>query len=169
MKMSRIADIDIETGHPMTDSKSRITLLDLPVLPKDRDFAAGTSIIMDAFISDRDSVKNHYQLCQFIEKWRNIWLLNKEAVEKYTTQEEFDIVSLNFDMDVVFNSFVRMLMKDDNLDFEDRNVIIAMNLCIPNACILVFKLSNHYGVGNDLGFVRLFLDPYPEFVDELRI
>jgi len=141
----------------------KVTLLDLPVLPVDRDSAAGTSVIIDTFLKERNEVKDLTQLLDFTKRWKNIWLLIERV-----SREEYDIVDGNFDYST-FDLFMKMISKEDgNLDINDNNVRVAMSMCVPHASLRALMLAKEYGVGSDLGFVRLFLDPYPEHQDALR-
>lgn len=146
----------------MTVSNKKVCLLDLPVLPKDRDWAGGTEVIIDTFIEERNSIKNVDDLLAFVEKWNNIWLLNDEI-----TQEEYDIVDGAFDPYLIFDCVMKILRKEEIKDV-DSNVRIAMNICIPHSAMRAMLLAKKYGVGTDLGFVRLYLDPYPEHMDAMR-
>lgn len=68
-----------------------------------------------------------------------------------------------YDAKRVFGTFV-----EPKPNFRSVNVRIAAHLLIPSPLMFADQLSHHYGVGNDLGLVRLYLDTYPELQSRLR-
>jgi hypothetical protein len=144
------------------------TLLDLPVLPEDRDEACETHVILDAYTSECKAIKTVDDLTNFVNRWSNMWRLTNEHFHPVTSSIENDIVNLNFDKEKVLGFVIRVGERDDNLDFDDVNVSIACTIVAPVQSIMAFLLAKKFGVDTDLGFVRLYLDPYPELIDKLR-
>ena len=140
-----------------------ITLLDLPVLPKDRDNACGTCTILETYIKERDSINNSDELVEFVKRWKNIWLLRKER-----TSEENDLSESKFDAVSVFELLIRMRNKEDGFDYDQYNTRIAANIAVPPSSLDAFLFSKQFEVGSDLGFIRLYLDTYPEHEKDLR-
>jgi hypothetical protein len=140
-----------------------ISILDLPVVPKDRDGACETDTISSTFLLERNSVDTVEKFIQFINRWKNLWLIRNER----TSQEEKDISELRFNVQPVFELFI--LAKDSKeIDLRSDDARITMNIVVPPAVLTAFIIAKHFGVGIDLAFVRLYLDPYPEFDNVLR-
>ncbi len=142
-----------------------ISILDLPVLPNDRDEAVATSVILDTFINERDLVSNADELVTFVSRWKNIWLLRDESIR---SKEENDISELKFDSNSIFDIFVRIIHGEDNFDFNQSNIRVAATIAAPPASINALLLSKKFKCDSDIGFVRLYLDPYKELEDKLR-
>lgn len=49
----------------LKEDKYMISILDLPVKPKDRDEAVATSVILDTFLKERNSVSNANEFSYF--------------------------------------------------------------------------------------------------------
>lgn len=144
------------------------TLLDLPVLPEDRDEACETHVILDAFMDECRAVKTVDDLTNFINRWSSMWLLNNSMVHPITSDIERKIVTLDFDKEKVLNLLIRILAREDDFDFTDDAVGIACTIAVPVQSVVALMLAKKFGVDTDLGFVRLYLDPYPELIDKLR-
>lgn len=150
--------------RPFTADKC---LLDLPVLPEHRDEAAATDIVHETYLQELKAVKNPSALLDLIRRWRNLWLLRPPKEVTELRPEVQSLLALDFDPEKVFE----WLQKKDqeNLPYEeDVNVRIMAHLALPLPLLDAFSLARHYGVGTDLGLVRLFLDPFPEHEDKLR-
>ena len=140
-------------------------LLDLPVLPKLRDSFGDE--IQTAYLAERDAVQSAEELVAFVRRWRNVWLLRCPLDEERELPPELqDLLALDFDAEAVFNG----LKKKDTTDlpFEDLAVRIMAHIAIPVTLLDAYTLADHYGVGTDLGMVRLYLDGYPEHENALR-
>lgn len=142
-----------------------ISILDLPVKPKDRDEAVATSVILDTFLKERNSVSNANELVTFVSRWKNIWLLRDESVR---SKEENDISELKFNSNSIFDIFVRMIHGEDNFDFNQSNTRVAATIAVPPSSINALMLSKKFRCNSDIGFVRLYLDSYKELEDKLR-
>lgn len=142
-------------------------LLDLPVLPEHRDDAATTDIVQEAYLKERDAIQTTDDLLNFVRRWRNVWLLRCPRDEAADLPEEVQrLVSLDFDQEKVLGWLKEA--KADSLPFEDIHVRIMAHIAVPVPLLDAFQLAKHYGVGTDLGLVRLFLDGYPEHENKLR-
>lgn len=146
----------------MTNKDNKYTLLDLPILPRDRDSACGSSIIEDTYLKELGEIQNIEQLKEFIVRWRNLWMLDNTKVSDEIEQ----LLGNNFDHQAVLEFLARK--KDDKLSFDDMSVRIMTNLAVPHTLLQAFSIANYWGVGTDLAMVRLYLDPYPELDDCLR-
>jgi hypothetical protein len=144
-------------------------LLDLPILLHDRDQACGSSEILDSFLSELDAAKTVEKLKAFLAKWQNMWLLSHPLDDSLNDlePEEQKLLTGNFDHDIILSWLQRK--EEDKLPYdEDENVRIMAHISMPTPTLWAFMLAKHYGVGVDLGFVRYFLDPYPELEHACR-
>ena len=151
-----------------------ITLLDLPVKPKDRDAAGGTDIIRNKYVSSRKGCKTVIGLKRHVTKWRNMWLLSAVSDAARALSAQW-LVDAQPDWEKVLY-FLR-LPKDrqvEELKLADNDTPLtlvaraALDIFLPPASLHAELLAQHFIVGSDLGFVRLYLDPYPELENELR-
>lgn len=140
-------------------------LLDLPVLPHDRDSAVSESVVHDSYLKEIEAVKTGADMTRHVERWRNLWLLRDEE-RPALTPGELRLVRLEFSPDAVAGHALRK--KDAGLDFEDPDVQVMMNVVAPISLVMASMLAQQYGVGSDLILVRMFLDPYPEHEDACR-
>jgi hypothetical protein len=153
----------------------RTSLLDLPVLPIDRDAAVGTGRITTSFVHERKSITDAKSLKAFIERWKPIWLLQAGPYPETTENNyvnEFRgpvpeaavmLVNHDYDADKLLES-----LKAEQPDTESDHFDMMCALALPAPALAAFLLSKEYMVGDDIIFVRLFLDTYPEFADEGR-
>jgi hypothetical protein len=51
------------------------------------------------------------------------------------------------------------------IDFMSKNARIAGHIAMPRPSLHAFELAEAYGVGSDLGFIRLYADTYPALDD----
>jgi hypothetical protein len=142
------------------------TLLALPVLPRDRDGAAASDRITSTYVVERTAIKTSGDLTAFLERWRTVWLLSRGPSEESAllTDAELNLLDGNYDP-------VRVLHFLNENDFDPSQCMAAQqaaHIMLPRTLLRAFLLSNKYGVGPDLGMVRLYLDPYPELINELR-
>lgn len=142
-----------------------ITLLDLPVLPVDRDFACGTNLVHEAYLKNRKAIASVSDLRVHLAKWRNLWLLglNREEVP--------EPVSLTDDQCELIVKWLSVpLAEQPALNRDPLPLEVRIWACVmaPGPLVRAFEVAHHYKVGSDLGLVRLYLDPYPELDDELR-
>ncbi|KKN65632.1 hypothetical protein LCGC14_0479480 [marine sediment metagenome] len=147
----------------MTDLTKDKNLLDLPILLHDRDAACETDGIIDSYKQELDEVKTENELKAFILRWRNVWLLKEKGQE--LSEGEIKILEMDFDSNEVLRFFEMDLEKGNESfepDFEDINVKVMMSIAAPAPLLLATLISSKYGVGSDLGLVRLYLDPYSE-------
>ncbi len=155
----------------------RTSLLGLPVLPFDRDSAAASDEVMNGFLNDRKNISRTSELKEFINKWRPIWLLSPGPIPEVENPEALvsvcrrpideaalKLIQHQYDADLLMS----YLGDPDGCDKETETFEILCHLMIPVPSLNAFQLSNNYGVGPDLGFVRLYLDTYPEFENEGR-
>ncbi|MFA6234400.1 MAG: hypothetical protein WC824_09510 [Bacteroidota bacterium] len=135
------------------------TLLDLPVLPPDRDTACATSFIQDVYICERGSLTNAEELQGFIQRWKPLFLLEPDPSCQVPLENP----------ERIFEIMQKLKTKsDEDLDFESDEVKEAMNVMMPPALMKAFFLARHFLVGHDIAMVRLYLDPHPELLEELR-
>ena len=158
------------------------SLLDLPVVPYHRDTAARTQVVQGAYLRERRALRNPNELRPFIRRWQNMWLLRPGNVWR-TAQlgsmlydaaapllwSERAMLEGHFDAQKV----LAYLLQQPNegplrCNPDERDWQICGHLCIPGPMLHAFKVSSYFGVGHDLGLVRLYLDSYPEFIDRLR-
>ncbi len=142
----------------------RTTLLDLPVLPTNRDAAGGTDMIVDAFSTERKAISNLEELTAFVQRWTPIWKLFCPFQPDLTVRP---VPLVNEKVLEWFKIFGAEGYRGE-FDRVDANQISAMDILCPPLTLPAFDLAEQFGVGSDLGFVRLFLDPYPEYEGELR-
>jgi hypothetical protein len=142
-------------------------LLDLPVLPEYRDTCE--DVVKEAYLAEREAIQTVEELVAFVRKWRNVWLLKSPILEEEELRPELqDLLALDFDAEKVLYWLKR---KAEEVPFPyetDVNVRIMAHIAIPIALLNASSLARHYGVGTDLGLVRLYLDPYPEHENKLR-
>ncbi len=155
------------------------TLLDLPVKPEDRDWAGETEIINETFLADRNAVKTVEDLHQFIDKWRNLWLLkipNVQPTDEWSNAVD-RIVAKDFDGEAVLAAMNRAKWRGTNAEGQSLDVNdyekdpiaqLAGEIMLPFQLMEAFMLARHYGVTHDLAMVRFYLDPHPELIDALR-
>jgi hypothetical protein len=145
-------------------------LLDLPVLPEHRDEAASTDIVQTAYLAELEALKSPDDLKSFVQRWMNVWLLwNPRDENREIPAEIQSLLYLDSDAEAVFKYLQLKSQVEPPLPFEtDVNVRIMAHLAIPVGLLEAFQLAHHYHVGQDLGLVRLFLDPYPEHAEKLR-
>ena len=136
-----------------------ITLLDLPVLPPDRDTACGTSIIQETYLQERDAIKTVEELEAHLKRWENLFLLEPEP------EVEFPLKDLEKTLALLLQCRENV---ETELNFDTIEAKEVACIMIPAALMRAFLLAQHYIVGHDLAMVRLYLDPYPELIDELR-
>jgi hypothetical protein len=153
----------------------RTNLLDLPVLPLDRDMACGTSRVSSTFVNDRKKVSSAETLKSFVDKWRPVWLLSAGPVPKSSgnllvdkcraplSEAAVKIVNADFDHERVVT-----LLNHEKLPQDEVLACLLGEIFIPGPMLFAFQLSNTYGVGHDLGLVRIYLDTYPDLIDEGR-
>jgi len=154
--------------------RTRIT--DLPMRIPHRDTAAVHSTIIKTFVHERMDCKNCHQLRNFVKKWRAMWLLSpgskmKDAPKNSIIQrarhplglEERALLTGSYDGKYV----LRCLMSKDGvgIDFKSKNARIAGHIAMPRPSLHAFELAEAYGVGSDLGFIRLYADTYPALDD----
>lgn len=138
------------------------TLLDLPVVPSCRDRAVTTKVVSDSYTHERQQVKTILDLHGFVERWQSIWEL--------VCPVRSDIVTgpVPVVTEAVFRIFIDLDKGMDGMDPQDPDVQTAMNIMLPPAALHAITLSSHYGCETDIGFVRLYLDPYSEHENALR-
>lgn len=146
--------------------KPNKTLLDLPVLPHNRDDACGTDIIEETYIAERDKVSSEGELWAHIKRWRNVWLLECPIRPRKLLPEEIKLLWLDFDSTEVFKWLHKK--KENDLPFDNETVKIMMHIAIPFPLLDASLFARHYGVGCDLAMVRMYLDPFKEFENYLR-
>jgi len=144
-------------------------LLDLPVLPYDRD--SFSDDIGETYSKDVSDIKSAQDLKNHIEKWRNLWLLRSpkfDDIDTWSQLQPDELKLLNFDFD--FNEVCSFLERkdEDGLPFENENVRIMANIVCPKSLLQATILADKYGVCTDLAMVRLYLDPYPEYIEYCR-
>lgn len=158
----------------MTPSKP-LTLLDLPKkhLPADRDAACGTDGIQDAYLRGRKTIKSVRMLRTFVAKWRNLWFLTCPDLPPAAPCVWLDAEGLNWD------TVVKLLATsvDEQADAlglrgdpaaRTLEQLAATDIIAPPALVAATVVGHTFGVGTDLGMVRLYLDPWPELNDEMR-
>lgn len=146
---------------------SKITLLDLPILPRDRDRAGRTSIILDTYIKERNEISSVSLLKAHIKRWENLFRLTNENFPNLDLTNIFNIKEEDYE--TILAHIKKLLLKQDKgLDFEDELVGITMDIFIPPTLLQATIIAKKYEVGHDLIMVRLYLDPYPEFIHYLR-
>ena len=138
-------------------------LLDLPVLLHDRDMACGTSEITDSYVEELGKTEGTEALAIFIERWENVWMLAPAEGPEELSLEEEKLLELDFSLTRVLQLLLRK--KEDGLDSDDIEVRIMANLAAPVPFIRAALFSNYWGVGTDLGLIRMYLDPY-KYLDE---
>lgn len=142
-------------------------LLDLPIRLEDRDAACETEEIGSAYINELKLVSSAEDLTKFVERWRNIFLLQRGPEDTDPlSEEEGAIVTGKFDAAAVAALLPRK--GENDLDFTDTNVKIMAMIAAPITLLMAVLFAKHYGVGTDLGLVRLYLDPFPELENEMR-
>jgi hypothetical protein len=156
--------VDNSSAVGVLKKMNKTCLLDLPVYPKDRDCACATSEIVDAYLKERDGLKNPDEMHAFIDKWHDLWLLDNDYVD--LSQEEQALVDNQFDHEKVYALLLDK--QNDDLDFDDLNVRIMAHIAAPAPLTQATVLGQEYGVGTDLIMVRLYLDPYPELNEAMR-
>jgi len=149
------------------------TLLDLPILLEDRDSAASTDSIIDAYTTELLVVQESRKLevlRAFIERWRCAWLLkipegkNTPEGKNVLSLEEEEILGL-----AEIEPLVELLPRRmEKLDFNDKSVRKLAHLLIPIPFLSATMVADKYNVGSDLALVRLYLDPYPEYQNACR-
>ena len=158
----------------------RTNLLDLPVLPFDRDGAAATDRIVETFTAERKQISEPSQIQTFVNRWKAIWLLSSgtafpDAAENTLVymcrqplaKEIIDLVEGRYDADKVFE-YLSTLDTIKEIDPNNHNLSLTCSMVLPEPALSATFMAHNYGVGNDLGFVRLFLDTYPELENEGR-
>jgi hypothetical protein len=155
---------------------ARTNLLDLPVLPYDRDDACGTSRVSSTFVHDRKNVSSAETLKAFVSKWRSVWLLSAGPVPKSSgnlfidkcraelSEPAVKIVNADFDHELI----ATVINNPDGSVHNSELLSILAEISIPSPMLLAFHLSNEYDVDHDLGLVRIYLDTYPDLIDEGR-
>lgn len=117
-----------------------------------------------------------------MNKWRPVWLLSAGPmpessgnlfIDKCRTElsaESVKVVNGEFDHELLY-----VLINDSELTMDDPRlkdnselISIVAEIALPSAMLFAFHLSNTYGVSHDLGLVRIYLDTYPDLVDEGR-
>ena len=158
----------------------RTTLLDLPILPEDRDEAAQTDHVLGTFVKERGTLIHPSQLRSFVRKWSAIWLLcagphpasappgcvlarARSSLSKYTRM----LLEGHYDAKRVFR-FLNHKDSDPLVETDSRDFRIAGYLAMPPPMMLAWSLANSYGAGTDIGFVRLYLDTYSWLNDKGR-
>jgi hypothetical protein len=148
-----------------------MNLLDLPVLPVDRDSAVVSNIIIETYAKERKEATTPEQLFAFIKKWKAIWLLQPGPAmsdappdsilgqaREPIRPEVFKLVNGEFDAEKVL-----AYLASDPEPVDTDEYKIACNLAVPCQGMLALTLATHFRVNIDIGFVRLYLDTYPEF------
>lgn len=142
-------------------------LLDLPVYPPDRDGACGSEFIQEAYLKERETLQRSTQLRPFVKRWRALFLLRfgprMRGQDEAPSQANRDMLALvegRFDAKRVINVIVNA--KTIPFNNDDHNHRIAANILIPPALYRAFEIREHFGVGHDLGMVRLYLDSWPQ-------
>lgn len=140
------------------------TLLDLPVLPLDRDSAGYTEIVSETYVAERMSIFTLEDLTAFVTRWKAAWEL------VCPLKPELKSGPMPVASDEILRLLFIMSAKDfaGPIDPQNLDHVMTMNLILPPAFILPHQLAVTYGVSTDLSFVRAFLDPYPELEEELR-
>ena len=146
--------------------KPNKTLLSLPVLPRSRDDACGTAIIEETYIAERDKVSTEAELWAHICRWRNVWLLNCPIRPRKLLPEEIRLLWLDFNSAEVLKWLDQK--KREGLPLEEEAVKVMMHIAIPYPLLDASLFARRYGVGSDLGMVRMYLDPFKEFENHLR-
>jgi len=143
-------------------------LLDLPVIPFDRDRAAATNEIVESYLNELNQVQTEDALHAFIQKWRSVWLLKSHLpdADNELMEDEVFLLEGKFDLAKVLRHLAQR--KEDSHDFEDPNVRVMAHLAVPRALLQASIGSSKFDVGMDLILVRLFLDPYKEYEDCCR-
>lgn len=145
---------------------TKVTLLDLPVVPPQRDLAAIADLVKTAYLSENKGIQTAEAWTKFIERWTNLWLLpNKPGLPA--------VLRGDYDMEEALAILQRLYAKDDSVvpaGGEEPSIeyLAAVDIVLPEALLRAEMLAHHYGVGTDLALVRLYLDPYPEHENELR-
>src|SRR3972149_5467299 len=139
-------------------------LLDLPILPYDRD--SFSDDINEAYINDVESIDTEFDLRNHVHKWRSLWLLKNPNDKRVLSVEEQKLLSLEFNFDEVIQFLKRR--KEDGLPFDQESVRIMTHLLMPAPLLQAFMLASHFGVCTDLAMVRLYLDQHPEFEECCR-
>jgi hypothetical protein len=154
----------------------RTTLLDLPVLPLDRDDACRTSRVLSTFVNDRKKVSSAETLKSFVDKWRSVWLLSAGPVPRSSggvfidkcraplSEVAIKIVCDDFDHELI----ATLINSKELLQEDDELISLVGDILIPTSMLFAFHLSKTYGVGHDLGLIRVYLDTYPSLIDEGR-
>ena len=136
-------------------------LLDLPVLPEDRDEAGATSIVQDAYIKESLAIATVEDLRAFTNRWANIWLLAGKQSQELRPEEKALASGEYVAEELLAETFrCRCRIPDAKPDDNPLWNSLAMFLIMPEAMIKAFQLSTHYNVGHDLALVRLYLDPH---------
>ncbi len=159
----------------------RTCLLDLPVLPHDRDSAAATDYVIKTFVAERSAIPGPAAIRPFVRRWRSAWLLQSGMSGPPGTWvhwaheplDPYDRRLLEGDFDAkkiwaVLQSEGHGPESKGQVDLNSANTRIAAGLMIPVPLMLASQLAHDYGVGHDLGLVRLYLDTYPQHSNRLR-
>ncbi len=161
----------------------RTSLLDVAPLVglRDRDRTAGSDSIHEAYLKDRDAVKSANELRRLIDKWRPMFLLSAgplrvrkgswaDKAKRELSKEEVRLLQGRYNAASVLR-FMKGYEGRSGKPLPKRlpeGLRIAMCVMLPPPMLTAFLLANHYGVGSDLGMIRLYLDTYPEHDGELR-
>jgi hypothetical protein len=167
-------------GPGVISNMDRTSLLDLPVLPIDRDDACGTSRIIRTYVHERKLLTKSDQLDGFINRWKSVWLLSAgtyperipvkhiiNSCREPIDSEVYNLFDGNYDLDKVFD-YVKNSTCPDNDNIDDINFLVSCQISIPWPFLKVSFLCRYFIVCTDIGFVRLFLDTYPEYINEGR-
>lgn len=155
----------------------RTNLLDLPILPLDRDNACGTNEIISRFVDMRKKISSTTELRDFINFWKPIWLLEPgpfpepkpnsnsfvDLCRKPLDKTVLQLLRHEYDADKIVK-YIHNAEECIEKDFFG----LLCNLNLPTPGLLAFQFAEEYSVGSDLGFVRLYLDTYPDLEDEGR-
>lgn len=159
-----------------TTLESHCNLLDLPVLPFDRDEAVGTNKIITEFIKMRKMISSTTELRDFIDFWKPIWLLTPGTFTEHKPNS-FIAAACQYSLD---EAVLKLLRHEYDADEIVKNIHnpdgcsekeffgLLCNLNLPIPGLLAFQFATAYGVGSDIGFVRLYLDTYPDLEGEGR-
>ena len=127
-------------------------------------------------------MKEASQVRPFVKRWRNLWLLRPgpavfttskgswlDRVNEPLSRDEKVLLTGRYNAKKLL-ALVNQQPAEEPLHFDPRVLEwrLAGHLCIPRPLLYAFSLAQKYGVGSDLGLVRLYLDSYPKFKDRLR-
>jgi hypothetical protein len=136
------------------------TLVDLTQFQVQRDTATATDTVREQFLKERNDVDTPEKLRAFIESWRNLWLL-QGCEENETNDSETALLEGTYDPEKVLD--YKSKAKDievTDAEANDLNFGVTCELMLPVPLLMATNFAHYYGVGSDLGLVRLFLDPY---------